>query len=93
MSLGRHTTGWGVGFLNHLQFSHCDTTSIIILPICVSNNLAFLINLFIFSVLACPNCVWILVSFGLSCSFDKSFSRYKISSILLQLFDGEISIQ
>ena len=31
--LGRPTTGRGVGFLNRLQFSHCDRTSMIILPI------------------------------------------------------------
>ena len=77
MALGRPTTGRGVGFLNRLQFSHRDKTSIIILPICVSNNPAFLINLFIFSILACPNCLWILVTCALRCSFDKSFLNIK----------------
>ena len=92
VALARPTTCRGVGLLNRLQFLHCDTTSIIILPVCVLNNPAFLINLFIFSIVACPNCLWILVTCALHCSFDKSFSTYKISSISLQLLDGEMSM-
>ena len=75
VALERPKTGWGVGLLSCLQFSHCDTTSIIILSTCLSNNLAFLINLFIFSMFACLNCLWILLTCALRCLFDKSFSR------------------
>ena len=61
VDLDRATISPGTGFLNRQQISHYDSTSVLFLPISVSNNLADFMSLFIFSILAYPNCFCILI--------------------------------
>ena len=61
VDLDRATISLGIGFLTRQQISHYDSTSVLFLPISVSNNLADFMSLFIFSILAYPNCFCILI--------------------------------